>query len=87
MEDNPLNEYPDEETSEDEDVSRSSDEKSEVESRSSKNQSEESESGSETYYNEHEGTGPFDWSDNADSLFEDDKYFDDGEEIYDDDLR
>ncbi|KAL2470929.1 RNA-directed DNA methylation 4 [Abeliophyllum distichum] len=76
-ENNPLNEYPDEETSEDEDevISRSSDEKSEVESRSSKNQSEEFESGSHTFYNEHEDTGPYDWSD-ADSLFEDGMCFD-----------
>ncbi|CAI9770758.1 unnamed protein product [Fraxinus pennsylvanica] len=75
-EDNPLNEYPDEETSEDGDISRSSGEKSEAESSSSNNQSEECKSGSHTYYNEHEDTGPYDWSDNADSLFEDDMYLD-----------
>ncbi|KAI3461702.1 hypothetical protein Pfo_018365 [Paulownia fortunei] len=73
-ENNPLNEYPDEEISEDEEVtSRSSDEKSEGESRTSGSQSEELESGSQVSY-EYEDSGPGDWSDNADQYFEDELY-------------
>ncbi|KAL0434806.1 UNVERIFIED_CONTAM: RNA-directed DNA methylation 4 [Sesamum radiatum] len=70
-EDNPLNDYPDEEISEDEDevTSTASDEKSQVESQTSESQSEELGSGSEVSY-EHSGH-PY-RSNNADQFLEDD---------------
>ncbi|KAL0295389.1 UNVERIFIED_CONTAM: RNA-directed DNA methylation 4 [Sesamum angustifolium] len=96
-ENNPLNDYPDEEISEDEDevTSTASDEKSRAQSQTSGSQSEEVGSGSEVSY-EHSGH-PYrsnnadqfledDWcSDvdgNADQFFEDGSYFDGDDESF-----
>ncbi|KAK4407740.1 RNA-directed DNA methylation 4 [Sesamum angolense] len=96
-ENNPLNDYPDEEISEDEDevTSTASDEKSQAQSQTSGSQSEEVGSGSEVSY-EHSGH-PYrsnnadqfledDWcSDvdgNADQFFEDGSYFDGDDESF-----
>ncbi|KAK4412428.1 RNA-directed DNA methylation 4 [Sesamum alatum] len=96
-ENNPLNDYPDEEISEDEDevTSTASDEKSEVESQTSGSQSEQLESGSEVSY-EHSGhpvrsnnadqffedDWTFDVADDPDQFFEDESYFDGDNESF-----
>ncbi|KAL0389013.1 UNVERIFIED_CONTAM: RNA-directed DNA methylation 4 [Sesamum calycinum] len=96
-ENNPLNDYPDEEISEDEDevTSTASDEKSQAQSQTSGSQSEELGSGSEVSY-EHSGH-PYrsnnadqfledDWCSavdgNADQFFEDGSYFDGDDESF-----
>ncbi|PIN09234.1 hypothetical protein CDL12_18176 [Handroanthus impetiginosus] len=82
-ENNPLNDYPDEETCEDEAevTSKSSEEESESESRTSRSQSEgELESGSQVSYG-YGDSGPRDWSEDAD-FFEDELYFDRDDEQY-----
>ncbi|KAK6122165.1 hypothetical protein DH2020_044093 [Rehmannia glutinosa] len=75
-ENNPLNEYPDEEISEDEDegTSRSSAEKSEGESTTSGSESEEVESGSQVSYEYDDSELPYDWSENGDHDFGDELY-------------
>lgn len=75
-ENNPLNDYPDEEESEDDEAtSRSSDEESVDKSRTSGSQSQGSESESQAS-NGDENSGPDYWSDDADRFSENEMYSD-----------
>lgn len=91
-ENNPLNDYPEEEISEDEDEdedeceSRSSDENSEDESTTSGSKSEELENGSQVFFKYKdsgsyenrfdEDLGPYDWSESENECLDDELYSD-----------